>query len=319
MPESDAVPEIDALDDWLAAREARFPDIRDGAEARVVWAAGCRRTPLSLVYLHGFSATRMETAPLADRIAAELGANLFYARLTGHGRTPAAMGEARMADWIRDAELAFEIGRRLGERVIVIGTSTGATLATLLAATTSRPELAALVLLAPNFGPKDGRAGMLTWPGARLWVPWIVGRQRVVPPENDGHARYWTTTYPSTALIPMMELVRAVRRAPLQHITQPVLALFSDADEVVDARQTRPLLARMRAAAVDLEVVTVHEEDAALNPSAHVIAGDIFAPRGTGALQARILAFLRDHGVLALEYDTDSDADSDPGSGAATV
>lgn len=296
---SAAVPDIEGLDAWLAEREARWPDVREGTEARVVWADGCRQTAVSLVYLHGFSATRMETAPLADRVAAELGANLYYPRLTGHGRTPAAMGEARMSDWVDDAQHAFEVGRRLGERVVLIGTSTGATLATLLAATVDLPELAALVLVAPNFGPKDGRAGMLTWPGSRLWVPWIVGRERVVPPENDGHARYWTTTYPSTALIPMMELVRAVRRAPLERITQPVLAVFSDADEVVDARQTRPAIARMRRARVELEVVAVDAEDAALNPTAHVIAGDVFAPRGTASVVARIVSFLRDHGVLA--------------------
>lgn len=298
MSERDSVPAAEDLDDWLAEREARFEDIRDAAEARIVWAGARRRTPLSLVYLHGFSASRMETAPLADRVAAELGANLFYARLAGHGRTPAAMDEARVSDWVEDAVLAFEVGRRIGERVVIIGTSTGATLATLLAATRSLPELAALILVAPNFGPKDGRAGMLTWPGSRVWVPWIVGRERVVPPENDGHARYWTTTYPSTALITMMQLVRAVRRAPLEKISQPVLALFSDADAVVDARQTRPMLARMRAAAVELELVEMHVEDAALNPTAHVIAGDVFAPRGTDAICQRIIGFLRDQGVV---------------------
>ncbi|MDD4273595.1 MAG: hypothetical protein PHG14_07705 [Desulfobacter postgatei] len=38
------------------------------------------------VYIHGFSATRKETAPLSDLVAKTLNANLFYTRLSGHGR-----------------------------------------------------------------------------------------------------------------------------------------------------------------------------------------------------------------------------------------
>lgn len=286
------VPEADALDAWLATREAEPGDVRPDADARIVWAGDAgRRTPVSIVYLHGFSASRMETAPLCDRLAARLGANLFYARLTGHGRTPAAMGEARMQDWIDDADEALEVGRRIGERVVLIGTSTGGTLATLLAARPA-PDLAAMVLIAPNFGPKDARAGLLTWPGARLWVPWVVGAQRVVPPENEAHGRFWTTTYPSTSLIPMMQLVRRVARTPLDQVRTPVLALWSADDEVVDSRRTGPTLERMRNAHVEVEVSTPVDDPAVPNPSRHVIVGEAFAPRATDAAVARIGAFL---------------------------
>lgn len=306
MPESEpivdaGIPDLEDLDAWLAAREAALGDVRPDADARVVWAsgtrtAGRRRTPLSLVYLHGFSASRMETAPLCDRLAAALGANLFYARLAGHGRTPEAMGAETMQDWLDDGALALEIGRRLGERVILIGTSTGGTLATLLAAS-APPQLAALVLLAPNFWPNDGRVGLLTWPGARTWVPWVVGHTRVVPPENEGHARHWTTTYPSVSLIPMMQLVRAVQRAPLERIRVPVLAVYSNDDQVVDSRRTPPVLARMTGTEVETELLTPEAHPAVPNPSQHVLAGDVFAPGGTAPVVERILRFLSDRGL----------------------
>ena len=82
------------LDHYLIQTEARFSDIVPGAEKTIIWAHAAKtKTPWSIVYLHGYSATRQETAPLSDQIAAQLGANLFCTRLTGHGRSEAAMAE----------------------------------------------------------------------------------------------------------------------------------------------------------------------------------------------------------------------------------
>jgi hypothetical protein len=52
----------DDLDNYLAASEARFTDIRPGTEKTIVWANPSEKdkTPVSIVYLHGFSATRQE-------------------------------------------------------------------------------------------------------------------------------------------------------------------------------------------------------------------------------------------------------------------
>jgi alpha-beta hydrolase superfamily lysophospholipase len=282
------------LDAWLSAREAAFGDVREEADARIIWAGGARRrTPLALVYLHGYSASRRETAPLCDELAERLGANLFYARLAGHGRhAPEAMGEASAACWRRDAEEAFEIGTRLGERVVLVGCSTGATLATLVAA--EAPEaLAACVLIAPNYGPRDPRTALLTWPGARRWVPWVIGRERVVEAENDAHARFWTLRYPTPSLVPMMELVQQVRRADLGAVTSPVLAVWCEQDEVVDAARIPPTLARLRAAHVETMLL-----EAIPGASNHVVVGDAFAPDATAPVRERILAFLAGTGVV---------------------
>ncbi|TIR08816.1 MAG: alpha/beta hydrolase, partial [Mesorhizobium sp.] len=72
---------------YLARREAAVPDIRDGLEKEIIWANPMihARTPLSIVYVHGFSASKGEVRPLPDEVADQLDANLFYTRLTGHG------------------------------------------------------------------------------------------------------------------------------------------------------------------------------------------------------------------------------------------
>jgi hypothetical protein len=93
----------DDLDVYLATEEAKFADITQGSSKRIVWvgAAGVK-TPLAIIYIHGFSATAEEIRPVPDMVAQAMGANLFYTRLAGHGRTGAAMGEVVAGDWVED-------------------------------------------------------------------------------------------------------------------------------------------------------------------------------------------------------------------------
>ena len=95
--------------------EQQFPDIRPGAAKRILWAGEKgARTPLAIVYIHGFSGSAEEIRPVPDEVARTLGANLYFSRLAGHGRRPAAMAEPDAGDWIEDMAEAMAIGRRLG-------------------------------------------------------------------------------------------------------------------------------------------------------------------------------------------------------------
>lgn len=283
------VPSLEALDDWLAAEEARFDDITPGAERKIVWADATRktRTPLALVYLHGFSASRPEVAPLCDDVARALGANLYYARLRGHGRPGAALGEVTVAQWLADALEALDIADRLGERVVLIGTSTGGTLATWLAA---RPEargrIEAMVLISPNFGPRDGRSRALTWPWGLQLAEASLGAERSWEPANPQMARYWTTRYPVRALLPMMALVELVEDLPPEAVDVRTLVIYSPHDTVLD---TAPIAAW--AAASDRRTALVVDD--AIEHANHVLAGDILAPSRTARLAAAIVDFVR--------------------------
>ena len=122
------------IDAWLASQEiaaAADHAIIPGAEKRVRWFEGRQgeRTETAVIYLHGFSATRQEVAPLGEQLADELQANLFETRLAGHGRETGALANVSAEDWMADAAEALAVGRRLGDRLVVVGTSTGATLA----------------------------------------------------------------------------------------------------------------------------------------------------------------------------------------------
>lgn len=279
-----------ALQGWLSRGEARFSDLVPGAEKTIVWADpdGGEPTPLALVYLHGFSADRHETAPLADSVAAALGANLFYTRLTGHGRSGDAMAEASVHAWIQDAAEAMAVARRLGEGVVLMGTSTGGTLATWMAAQPRwRDDIRALVLVSPNFGLRDGSARLLTWPWGGLLARLVVGPTRSFEPANELQARHWTEEYPTEALLPMMALVDLANDADGGAVTAPVLVVYSPEDAVVDPARTTTRLETLGSPRKELFVVEGSED-----PDHHVLVGDIMSPSTTAPVAARIVEFL---------------------------
>jgi alpha-beta hydrolase superfamily lysophospholipase len=266
------------IDDWLRAREGVFDDLVPGTEKTVVWAdeAG-GRTPFALVYLHGFSASRAEIEPVPQRVARALGANLFLTRLAGHGRPGAALGQVTTADWALDLDEAVGLGRRLGTRVILVGTSTGGTLAALAATDPALArDVAGVVLVSPNFGLQSGMAWMLDLPFAARWLPALMGEERSFAPQNADHARYWTTTYPTTALFPMRAVQRQAGAADYAEATMPLLVLLAEGDRVVSPAATRAALASW-GGPVRIEVI-----EGADDPDQHVIAGRILSPATTG-------------------------------------
>ena len=171
------------LDGWLADRETGVPALRDGDERGIVWfdPDARTRTDLGIVYLHGFSADRHEVEPIISELGAEMQANVFFARLAGHGRDGPAMAEATVEAWFSDAAEAVAVASRIGRRIVLIGTSTGGTLATWTAA---RPEvrdrLAALILVSPNFQPKDRNSRIFLQPwGEKIASLVEIGRAHV--------------------------------------------------------------------------------------------------------------------------------------------
>ncbi len=281
---------------YFESVESLHGDITPGVEKRVIWREGFkeRRTPVSVLYVHGFSATSEEVRPLPDRVAEALGANLVYTRLRGHGRGGAALGEVTASDWVADMAEGLAAARAVGERVVVIATSTGGTLATAAALHPGMQEgIAALVLLSPNYGINDPNAWLLTLPGARVLLPLVLGPERGFEPANAGQARYWTTAYPWSAVVSMAALVRAVDRLDKSRATVPALFRLAEMDSVVRADATLEV-ARDWGAEAEVQRVEMGPGD---DPAAHVIAGDILSPGQTGAAVRDILDWLARQGI----------------------
>ena len=271
----------------LAASEAQVPGLRAGCEKRIIWAAApATRTKTAVVFIHGFSATAEELRPLPDLVAEGLKANLHFTRLTGHGQDGAALGRATLADWRKDVAEALEVGQTIGERVIVIGCSTGCTLATL--ALVDGAQIAGMVHVSPNFGLAHKVVQTLVdLPFARHWVWLVAGRTRRFPAQSPEHEKYWTLRYPTTAVHTMADAVRAARKADLSRVTTPALFCFNEKDQVVSAEATRAVIARWGGPVDTVDLVQTDEDDA----MGHIMAGNIFSPGQTLPLSRRILAW----------------------------
>ena len=275
---------------YLAREEAAVPNIREGLDKEIIWANPLvhAKTPLAVVYIHGFSASKGEIRPLPDDVADELGANLFYTRLTGHGQDGAAMAQGSVNAWVNDYEEALAIGRAIGDKVIVIATSTGGSLAAWAATQpNASSDVAAIAFISPNFGVKASGADLLTMPWGKQIAELVGGKERSFPPRNALHEKLWTTRYPMAALPPMAALTNLAYEAPVEKATIPALFIFSDSDKVVRPDRTREIAGRWGA---PHELVPVDDTG---DPDNHVLAGDALSPQTTAFLTERIVVWVK--------------------------
>ena len=279
------------IDAYLNRSERSFGDIIEGVEKRVVWfSKSGQKTPISIIYLHGFTATSKEISPVTEKLATRLGANLYFARLFGHGRPAENMAEASVERWMFDVREAIKICSLIGEKVIIIGTSTGGTLAAVAAVDeVMMKHVCGIIFISPNFAINRPTAGLLTWPLARIWVPLIVGKWQYSKPRNDLHARYWTTRYPTVALMPMAALVDLVNKMDFNQIDIPALFYFSPNDQVVVPEKIVSFAKAWGGQSDLIEVELLPTDD----KFSHLITGDIVSPSQTEKTVAQFLSWIK--------------------------
>ncbi len=281
-------PSLSDLDAWIAQRESQFLSLKPGVQAGIRWASPRRdKTETSLVYLPGYTATRGEISPAVERIADALGANVFFVRPAGQGLGPEGHRDVTAKDWIRDGLEALAVGRLLGDRVVLIGTSTGGTLAAWLLLGLKQ-TVAATVLISPNLTPLNRASEFLLWPGKELWLSLFMGPYVNLERRNDLHAQFWDLHHHSHSLIPMMDLVQKARTADFSRWPSPALVVYDPEDNVVDETVTVRLFSRVPNALVTLSPWTAAPED-----DHHVLAGDALSPHGTTPLVDLVTTYLR--------------------------
>lgn len=265
-----------ALDRYVAEME-RQHTLKKNNEARIVWANDSlkNKTEYAIVYLHGFSASQEEGNPVHRNIAKAFGCNLYLARLAEHGiDTTDALYHFTAAGLWETGKQAYAIGKQLGKKVILMGTSTGGTLALQLAA--AYPEIAGLVLYSPNIAINDPNAWLLN-------DPWGLQIARLVKKSTLNTAgrgdslynQYWNHTYRLEATVQLEELLETTMLpATFAQIKQPVLSLYyfkneKEQDPVVKVSAIKKMMEQLGTAANLKKSVAIPE---AAN---HVLASPI--------------------------------------------
>ena len=280
--------DLSNVEKQIKSDEAAVPNLRQNIGKKILWAGKpSQKTSLSIVFIHGFSATRVELSPVIEKVAKSIGANIFFTRLTGHGQDGIALSHATFDDWISDTNEAIRIGEVIGDEVILIGSSTGCSLIHCILEV--QKKVKSVIYVSPNFGPSSYKGHFLRLPGAKWFIPLILGNEHAFTPKNSEHARCWTTRYPTKALFPVKDAVVAASLVSHSKIKLPILFWFSDYDKVVSPKATRRIISKM-GNNVDVFNPIVSLED---DPSKHGVLGDILSPTKTAQGVNKILEWIR--------------------------
>ena len=281
---------INSLDKLIEDSENEILNIRPDTEKKIIWANQNKvKTKISLIFIHGFSATRAELDPVIEMLGKELNANIFFTRLRGHGLDGEALAEATFDDWMIDTKEAIDIGNAIGDKLILIGCSTGCSL--IHANLQYINNAAAVIYISPNFGSKSYLGKLLIIPGAKWFIPFIFGKEYSFVPRNADHARCWTTSYPIKALFAVKDSVVAAYKVKHIRIKQPVLFYFSDDDQVVSAKATRIIISKMGNNVSIHNPILTNTDDS----SKHGVLGDILSSSQTNSGVKKILSWLENY------------------------
>jgi len=210
MPEISLPATLTELDKKIDESERSVIGLKPDNEARIVWDDSSKKekTKIAFLYLHGFSASQAEGAPVHRNLAARFKANLYLARLSEHGidRGDSTMIGLDADTYYETAEEALAITKQLGDEVVVIGTSTGGALTLFLAS--RHPEIRAIVLYSPAVKLYDPTAFILNKPwGLQIAYKSMGSNVSRDKPDSSEHDNYWSLEYRIEALVALQSLL----------------------------------------------------------------------------------------------------------------
>lgn len=287
---SERIFQIDQLERSIEKEEAAVQYLKEDNAARIVWADSSQtKTAYSIVYLHGFSASQGEGYPIHVNISDSLNANLYLPRLPEHGiASKNAMKNLTPGDMINEAKEAIAIAKTIGEKVIVMGCSTGGTLALYLAA--ADKELAGLVLLSPNIEVAVPGVELLTGPWGKKLGLSLLGEHREVD-STINYEPYWSKYYHLDGVIAMQGLLdMTMKPAIFEEISVPTYCGYfykndEVQDHVVSVDAIKKLEHQLGTAKEDLEFEAFEEGD-------HVL-GSIYKNPAWEDVQSEVLDFIK--------------------------
>ncbi|GAB3899839.1 alpha/beta hydrolase [Spirosoma agri] len=280
-------PDLVRLEKSIADSESKA-NLRPDNEARIVWADSLHKvkTPYSIVYIPGFGATWAEGDPIHKQLAQHFGCNLYLARTYGHGvDSPDALKDLTPGKYAGSAERALAIGKELGEKVIVMGTSAGGMLSLYLAA--HHPEIHSLILYSPCIAVANPALTLVTKPWGKQILHQVFGGDYVVSSyKQPGRSRYWLPQYHTNGLITLQTMLEEyMTPEQFQKVKQPVFLGYYYKD---DAHQDKVVSVAAMLTMFDELGTPVDKKEKVAFPDAgeHVIASHFTSGDLKGVYQA---------------------------------
>ncbi len=285
----------DSLEAYVAAREAQYK-LKPDNEARIIWQNDSLKKPTeyAIVYLHGFSASQEEGDPVHQTLAKTFGCNLYLSRLSMHGldTTEPLLGITAESYW-ESAREALNFGKKLGRKVILMGTSTGGTQALQLAA--AYPELVhGVILMSPNIEINDPNAWLLNNPWGLQIARMVMGSDYIVAKDTRPvYKKYWSSPYRLEATIELQEMLEtSMKAATFQKVAQPLLLMYYYKDEANQDPVVKVSAMRKMFETISTPM-SLKKEVAIPNAGDHVI-GSYLKSRDVNSVVLSGMEFLRD-------------------------
>lgn len=281
---------LNELSEYVRNREDTVVGLKSGNEAYIQWADSSNKakTPYSIVYIHGFGASPMEGDPVHRFLASHFGANLFVTRLPEHGIKRANGMEYLTAQKLADAAgEAYQIGKSLGDSVIVIGTSMGGALTLLLAS--QQPDIKAVVLYSPSVRDGGERLNALFKPWSKFLMEKFAMENSVLHNERTGEKKaYWSEDYHINAYVSLATVIYSEMNAKtFAKIKQPLfLAYYYKSKEEQDFVVSVPMMQEMYEQLGTPP--SIKREQSFPNAGDHVIASSITSQDWQGVMFSTI-------------------------------
>ena len=218
--------EPEALEQYVSTQESKHK-IKPDNEARIIWVDSTKKkTEYSVIYLHGFSASQEEGAPVHIDFAKKFGCNLYLARMADHGidTTEQLLNFTTDRFWESSKE-ALAIGKAIGEKVIVMSTSTGGTTALVLAGDFP-DDVYALINMSPNVAINDPNAWLLNNHWGLQIARKVLGSDYINSPDTLGQ-KYWNNKYRLEAAVQLQEMIESkMNDETFKKVLCPSLSLY---------------------------------------------------------------------------------------------
>jgi esterase/lipase len=224
--------DADELESYIVSKESTHK-LKPGNESQIIWTDSSKtKTEYAILYLHGFSASSREGAPIHTELAESIGANLYLPRLSDHGiDTVDALFYFTPDRLWESGKEALTIAKHLGEKVILLSTSTGGTLALMLAAQYP-DDVHAMINLSPNVRINNPLAPLLNNPWGLQITRLTRGSKLNQIDYPEERKPYWNVSYRYEALTQLQQMLETeMIEETFQKIVQPTLNLYYYKDE----------------------------------------------------------------------------------------